>query len=80
MKKPTFMVSVNALIKKDGKFLITQRSLDDNFMPGYRWLPGGKLEYEEWWFVLEKTIHKEAVEEVWLILEKEIKPISNLIY
>lgn len=40
-------VAVHGLIKKDGKFLVTKRSITDGYMPGLWDLPGGSVEFGE---------------------------------
>jgi 8-oxo-dGTP diphosphatase len=40
-------VAAHGLIKKDNKFLITKRSMADNYMPGYWDIPGGTIKFQE---------------------------------
>lgn len=78
-------VVITAIIIKDGKYLITQRSMKEKRFPGYWTVPGGKLETDDythlpketehyWYNVLEKVLRKEVRDEVGL----EIKNIEYL--
>lgn len=68
-------IAITAIIKKDGKYLITRRSASKKRFPGLWTVPGGKLETDDyinlpkdtkdlWYNVLEKTIKREVKEEV----------------
>ena len=68
-------VAITAIIVKDGKYLITRRSLNKKRFPGMWTLPGGKMETndylqlpkdtEQYWYnVLERTLRREVKEEV----------------
>ena len=72
------IILVNAVIEKDGKYLIAQRSFEESQMPGYWSLPGGKADRTDGGVqnILEKTLMREIAEEVGL--EVEAKPL--LIY
>lgn len=67
-------VVVTAIIRKDGKYLVTRRSLSKKRFPGMWTVPGGKLETgdyvslpkdtkEYWYNVLEKVLRREVKEE-----------------
>ncbi len=62
MEKP-LGVSGKAVISKEGKILLLQRSLNDSFDPGLWELPGGKLDYGE---DLLEALKREVEEEVGL--------------
>lgn len=77
-------VVITAIIVKDGKYLITRRSLSKKRFPGKWTVPGGKLEtsdyvslpkdtQEYWYNVLEQVLRREVTEEVGL-------EISNIEY
>lgn len=77
-------VAITAIIVKDGKYLITRRSMSKKRWPGRWTVPGGKLETndyinlpkdtkEYWYNVLEKVLRREVKEEVGL-------DINNIIY
>jgi 8-oxo-dGTP diphosphatase len=68
-------VAVTAIIVKNGKYLITRRSLDKKRFPGMWTVPGGKMETNDylklpkdtkyhWYNVLERTLRREVEEEV----------------
>lgn len=40
-------VATHGLIKKDGKYLVTKRPFDDDYMPDYWDIPGGTLKFQE---------------------------------
>ena len=82
MKEENYLheVAVTAIVVKDGKFLIEQRSFSKKRFPGRWTVPGGRLhvsDYEtlpkdtkEYWYnVLEKTLSREVREEVGLEVE-----------
>lgn len=69
------VVAVTGIILKDGKFLITRRSLAKKAFPGKWTVPGGGLELqdyinlpkdtsEHWYNILEKVLRREVKEEV----------------
>ncbi len=68
-------VVITAIIVKDGKYLITRRSLNKKRFPGMWTVPGGKMETSDylklpkdtehyWYNVLERTLRREVKEEV----------------
>lgn len=70
-------VAITAIVRKDGKFLITKRSPDKKRFPNQWTVPGGKLETSDytqlpkdtesyWYNVLERTLRREVSEEVGL--------------
>ena len=78
-------VVITAIIVKDGKCLITRRSIKEKRFPGFWTVPGGKLETDDyinlpketehyWYNVLEKVLRKEVFDEVGL----EIKNVEYL--
>ncbi|MAH07225.1 hypothetical protein CMI38_03175 [Candidatus Pacearchaeota archaeon] len=71
------VVAITGVIVKDGKYLITKRSLDKKAFPGKWTVPGGRLEVvdyintekdtgDHWYNVLEKVLRREVKEEVGL--------------
>ncbi|MBX4187701.1 MAG: NUDIX domain-containing protein [Candidatus Doudnabacteria bacterium] len=72
-----FEVVITAIIIRDGKFLISQRSMSKKRFPGMWTVPGGHLETKDyldlpkdtehyWYNVLEKTLKREVMEETGL--------------
>ncbi|KKU99321.1 MAG: hypothetical protein UY32_C0002G0057 [Candidatus Jorgensenbacteria bacterium GW2011_GWC1_48_8] len=81
-------VVITAIIVKDGKYLITQRSMQEKRFPGMWTVPGGKLETDDyvhlpketehyWYNVLEKVLRKEVRDEVGLEI-KNIEYVTSL--
>ena len=81
-------VAITAIVVKDGKYLITRRSLNKKRWPGQWTVPGGRLEVSDytswpkdthgyWYNVLEKTLRREVKEEVGLEI-KDITYVTSL--
>ena len=51
-------VVITAIIVKDGKYLITRRSLGKKRFPGMWTVPGGKLETKDYLLELKKVLGK----------------------
>lgn len=59
-----FIVVVEAVVEKDGKYLIIKRSDEEEHAPGTYSLPGGKVEVNKLEYdVLEKNLVREVLEE-----------------
>ena len=82
-------VTVTAIIVRDGKYLITQRSKDKKNFPGMWTVPGGNLEVEDyinlpkdtahhWYNIFEKVLKREVVEEVGLERLRQIRQAVTL--
>lgn len=83
-------VTPTAIIVKDGKYLITRRSLKKNAFPGMWTVPGGGLELDDyintpkttsdhWYFAVENSLRREIKEEVNLEVGK-IKYLLNITF
>lgn len=70
-----------AIIHKDGKFLITKRSMNKKVFPGKWTVPGGGMAIDDyidekpntdgcWYFAMEKSLRREIAEEVGLKVGK----------
>ena len=72
-------IITNALIVKDNKILISQRSSNEKHDPLKWTIPGGKVEQTEGniWNILEKTLKREVEEEVGVVIDDSIKLILN---
>jgi 8-oxo-dGTP diphosphatase len=70
---------VNAVVFKDDKVLVSQRSWEEAHEPGKWTIPGGKVERteEETFSVLEKNLAKEVREETGVEIEDGMQLISN---
>lgn len=77
-------VAITAIVVKDGKYLITRRSLKKKRFPGKWTVPGGKLEVKDyinlpketehyWYNILEKVLKREVKEETGI-------DIKNIVY
>ena len=73
------IVMVQAWIRKDGKFLMVQRSHKELQAPGAWSIPGGKVEIKESAIerVLEKTLQKEITEEVGVSIQGKMQFVYN---
>ena len=89
-KNKTHYISVTGIIKKDNKYLICKRSLNEKAFPGKWCVPGGKIEVKDfialtkdtsshWLDIFEKTLIKEIFEETGLKI-KNIGYVSNLAF
>lgn len=75
-------IALTAIIHKDGKYLITQRSLNKKAFPGEWTVPGGGLETDDyintppttpagqWYNAVEEALRREIREEVNLEVDK----------
>lgn len=83
-----YEVVITAIVRKDGKFLILQRSAEKRRFPGRWTVPGGHLETtdftnepkdtaEYWYNVLEKALAREVKEEVGLKI-KNVRYVTSL--
>lgn len=83
-------IAVTGIILKNGKFLITQRSLNKKAFPGKWTVPGGRLELEDyihlpkdtfhhWYNVLEKVLKREVKEETGLEI-KNLKYLTSMTF
>ena len=81
-------VAITAIVVKDGKYLITRRSLNKKRFPGMWTVPGGKLETQDylplpkdtehyWYNVLERVLKREVKEEVGIDIEN-IEYVTSL--
>lgn len=81
-------IAVTAIIKKDGRYLITKRSMTKRRFPGIWTVPGGRLELGDyvnlpkdtdnaWYHVLEKVVRREVKEEVGLEV-KNVRYLTDL--
>jgi 8-oxo-dGTP diphosphatase len=81
-------VAITAIVKKDGKYLIIQRSASKRRFPNQWTVPGGRLETKDyldlpkdtkdyWYNVLERTLRREVEEEVGVEIEN-IKYVTSL--
>jgi 8-oxo-dGTP pyrophosphatase MutT (NUDIX family) len=79
---------ITAIVLKDGKYLITQRSPQKKRFPSMWTVPGGKLETADyihtpketkdyWYNVLEKVVRREVQEEVGLSIAN-IRYVTSL--
>ncbi len=87
-KYTPFEVVITAIIIKDGKYLITRRSLAKKRFPGMWTVPGGHLdpadflgmpkETKDYWYnILEKALRREVREEVGIEIDN-IEYVTSL--
>ena len=79
MPTPLHRILVNTVIEKDGRFLILQRSLEEEHMPGKWTIPGGKVEHTggDVWNVLEENAVREVKEESGIEIENLKMIVDN---
>jgi mutator protein MutT len=72
-------VIVNAVVNKDGKILISQRSFDEGHEGGKWTIPGGKIDKTEGniFNIVEKTCAREVEEETGIKIKENIQLITN---
>lgn len=72
-------IIVNALVVKDGKILVSQRSFEEKHEPGKWTIPGGKIEKTEGdvFGVVEKTLAREVMEETGVTITENVVPAVN---
>jgi mutator protein MutT len=73
MSIPLHVVFVSAVIKKNNKYLLSQRSLKDDQAAGIWFFPGGKVEVENINEIIEVALHREVEEEVGVKIKEEIE-------
>ena len=82
-------VDITAIIIKDGKYLITRRSMNKKRLPGKWTVPGGHLETIDytnlpndiengWYNVLERALKREVKEETGINI-KNIEYVTSLV-
>jgi 8-oxo-dGTP pyrophosphatase MutT (NUDIX family) len=75
----THLVLVNAVVEKNGRILVSQRSWEETHEPGKWAIPGGKVERTEGdvWNIIEKTLKKEVMEETGVEIEDHAEFLTN---
>ena len=78
-KHKTHLILVNAVVIKDGKILVSQRSFEETHQPGKWTVPGGKVERTKGnvWNVIEKTLKKEVMEETGIEIDDGVQLLTN---
>jgi 8-oxo-dGTP pyrophosphatase MutT (NUDIX family) len=88
LKDKVHYIAVTGIVRKDNKFLICKRSMQERLFPGKWCVPGGRVMLSDfidtpkdtkdhWFSILEKTLAKEIFEETNLKI-KDIGYVSNL--
>ncbi|MFA6518886.1 MAG: NUDIX domain-containing protein [Candidatus Shapirobacteria bacterium] len=72
-------VIVNAVVEKDGKILVSQRSFEEAHEPGKWTIPGGKIDKTEGniFNIIEKTCAREIEEETGIKIKENIQLMTN---
>jgi 8-oxo-dGTP diphosphatase len=75
----THLILVNAVVEKDGKILVSQRSFEETHQPGSWTVPGGKVERTEGnvWNIIEETLKKEIMEETGVEIKDDAQLLTN---
>ena len=77
--KKTHLILVNAVVEKDGKILVSQRSWKETHEPGKWTIPGGKVEKTsgDVWNIIEETLKKEVMEETGVEITDNAQLLTN---
>lgn len=79
--KKTYVLNVEAVIKKDNNFLIIERSDIEEHAAGTLSFPGGKVEADfEEEEVLEKALKREILEEVGIQVEEQMQYVESKLF
>ncbi|MFA6007364.1 MAG: NUDIX domain-containing protein [Candidatus Shapirobacteria bacterium] len=72
-------VIVNAVIEKEGKILVSQRSFEEGHEGGKWTIPGGKVDKTEGnvFNIVEKTCAREVMEETGIKIKDNVQLITN---
>lgn len=75
----THLILVNAVVEKDGKILVSQRSWEETHEPGKWTIPGGKVERTsgEVWNIIEETLKREVMEETGIEIDDSAELLAN---
>lgn len=78
-KNKTHLILVNAVVEKEGKILISQRSFEETHQPGSWTIPGGKVERTKGdiWNIIEKTLKDEVMEETGVEITNDTQLLTN---
>jgi len=78
-KNKMHLVLVNAVVEKEGKILISQRSFKETHQPGSWTIPGGKVEKTKGniWNIIEKTLKDELMEETGIKITNDTHLLTN---
>lgn len=74
---PTHVVAVFVVIQKGDKYLISRRSLTDDQEPGAWFFPGGKIESEDGYGVVESGLKREVMEETGLVIGEKMTFLTS---
>jgi len=77
-----FQILVNGVVFKGETVLISQRSWEEEHMPGRWTIPGGKVDHadDDIFDVLQKTVRREVMEETGVEIAEEMEIVSNNSY
>lgn len=76
-----FLVNVEAVIYRDGRFLMIERGSGEQYGAGWLGFPGGKVDWDgEGRDVLERTAAREVREEVGLDVDGPWRHVENKVF
>lgn len=80
--KYSFQILVNGVVFKENKVLISQRSWQEEHMPGRWTIPGGKVDHadDDIFDVLQKTLQREVLEETGIQISDQMEFVTNNSY
>lgn len=75
----THLILINAVVEKNGKILVSQRSFEETHEPGKWTIPGGKVERTtgDVWNIIEETLKKEVFEETGVKISDKAQLLTN---
>ncbi len=78
-QKNSFQILVNGVVFKANKVLISQRSFQEEHMPGRWTIPGGKVDNgnEDVFNVLQQTAQREILEETGVEIVDDMELVTN---
>src|SRR4026209_224486 len=77
--KNSFQILVNGVVFRGDKVLISQRSWQEEHMPGRWTIPGGRVDHadDDIFDVLQKTVQREVEEETGVKIAGNMEFVSN---
>lgn len=75
-------VNTNGVVFNGDKILVSQRSWEEEHMPGRWTIPGGKVDRTEGFVfdILQKTLKREILEETGIEIEDNVQLVTNNTY
>lgn len=77
--KNSFQILVNGVVFRGNKVLISQRSFEEEHMPGRWTIPGGKVDNgdDDMFNVLQQTVKREVLEETGVEISDDMELVTK---